>query len=385
MVARKILLTQHLYPRARRAFNENGLHMKFPAIKNYRVPLAGVTVIIMLAVATWFALRQTGPGDEFTKGNGRIEATEIDIATKLGGRVIDVFAKEGDFVKAGQVLAQMQIDVLEAQREEARAKYRQAQNATLSAESQVAVRESDMAAAKAVVRQRESELDAAKRRLKRSQVLSAEGALSIQELDDNRATVRSAQAALSAAKAQVTAAYAAVLAAKAEVTGARSTTEAAEATIARIEADIADSQLKAPRDGRVQYRVAQPGEVLGNGGKVLNLVDVSDVYMTFFVPTKVAGKIALGDEARIILDAAPNYVIPAKISFVASTAQFTPKTVETSSEREKLMFRVKAQIPSELLLKNIQFVKTGLPGVAWLKLDAKTEWPSELALGKARE
>lgn len=359
--------------------------MKFPAIKNYRVPLAGVTVIIMLAVATWFALRQTGPGDEFTKGNGRIEATEIDIATKLGGRVIDVFAKEGDFVKAGQVLAQMQIDVLEAQREEARAKYRQAQNATLSAESQVAVRESDMAAAKAVVRQRESELDAAKRRLKRSQVLSAEGALSIQELDDNRATVRSAQAALSAAKAQVTAAYAAVLAAKAEVTGARSTTEAAEATIARIEADIADSQLKAPRDGRVQYRVAQPGEVLGNGGKVLNLVDVSDVYMTFFVPTKVAGKIALGDEARIILDAAPNYVIPAKISFVASTAQFTPKTVETSSEREKLMFRVKAQIPSELLLKNIQFVKTGLPGVAWLKLDAKTEWPSELALGKARE
>ena len=172
----------------------------------------------------------------------------------------------------------------------------------------------------------------------------------------------------------------AIAAAKAQVTGAQSSVAAAAATIARIEADIADSQLKAPRDGRVQYLVAQPGEVLGAGGKVLNMVDLSDVYMTFFLPETVAGKVALGSEVHIVLDAAPAYVIPAKVSFVASVAQFTPKTVETAVERQKLMFRIKARIDPELLKKHLKQVKTGLPGVAWLKLDAQAEWPQHLSV-----
>ncbi len=136
--------------------------------------------------------------------------------------------------------------------------------------------------------------------------------------------------------------------------------------------------LTAPRGGRVQYRIAQPGEVLAAGGKILNLVDLADVYMTFFVPEAVAGKVALGSDVRIVLDAAAQYVIPGKVSFVASTAQFTPKTVETASERQKLMFRVKARIDRELLQKNLTQIKTGLPGVAWLKLDAQAQWPPEL-------
>ncbi|MGH8818554.1 MAG: HlyD family secretion protein, partial [Achromobacter pestifer] len=177
---------------------------------------------------------------------------------------------------------------------------------------------------------------------------------------------------------QVTAAAAAIDAARAAQVGAQSAITAALATIARIEADIADSELRAPRDGRVQYRVAQPGEVLGAGGKVLNMVDLSDVYMTFFLPEQAAGQVALGQDVRIILDAAPQYVIPAKVSFVASTAQFTPKTVETASERQKLMFRVKAQISPDLLQKHLRQVKTGLPGVAWLKLDANASWPANL-------
>ena len=133
-------------------------------------------------------------------------------------------------------------------------------------------------------------------------------------------------------------------------------------------------------DGRVQVRVAQPGEVLGAGGRVLNLIDLSDVYITFFLPGTVAGRVALGSEVRIILDAAPEYVIPATVSFVASAAQFTPKTVETASERQKLMFRVRAQISQELLREHLNQVKTGLPGVAWIKLDANAEWPQNLSV-----
>jgi HlyD family secretion protein len=164
------------------------------------------------------------------------------------------------------------------------------------------------------------------------------------------------------------------------VEGARATVKAADATVARIRTDIDDSALTAPRAGRVQYRVAQPGEVLGAGGKVLNLVDLSDVYMTFFMPETIVGKLALGSEVRIVLDATPQDVVLARISFVASTAQFTPKTVETASERQKLMFRVKAQIDPALLRENLQQIKTGVPGVAWVKLDPQAPWPPELAV-----
>ena len=139
-----------------------------------------------------------------------------------------------------------------------------------------------------------------------------------------------------------------------------------------------DAQLRAPLKARVQFRVAQPGELVAAGGRVLNLIDLSDVYMTFFLPETVAGKIAIGTEVRIVLDAAKNVVIPATVSFVADTAQFTPKSVETESERQKLMFRVKAKIDPTLLNKYIEQVKTGLPGVAYIKIDDQAAWPTFL-------
>ena len=342
------------------------------------VPVLIVVAAIGLGWYAWTTYRHTGPGAGFASGNGRVEATEVDVATKFSARVEAIYVREGDFVKAGEVLAKMQSDTLNAQRDEARAQYRQAETNVAAIQAQAAARRSDKATAEANVAAREAELDAAGRRLSRSETLSKEGASSVQELDDDRARVRSMRAAVTAARAQVAAAQSAVEAADAQVTGARSTVEAVQATIHRIEADIADSELKAPRDGRVQYRVAQPGEVLAAGGKVLNLVDLSDVYMTFFLPETVAGRLAMGAEARIILDAAPQYVIPASISFVSSTAQFTPKTVETESERQKLMFRVRAQIAPELLQQHLALVKTGLPGVAWVKTDSQAPWPAQL-------
>jgi len=178
----------------------------------------------------------------------------------------------------------------------------------------------------------------------------------------------------------VLSAEAGIAAAKSQVIEAESALEAARASVARLQADIADSQLKTDRVARVQYRVAQPGEVLGAGGKLLNLVDLADVYMTFFLPERQAGRVAIGADVHLVVDAAPQYVIPAKVSYVASVAQFTPKTVETESEREKLMFRVKARIDPQLLEKHLEQVKTGLPGMAYLKLDAAAEWPEHLQI-----
>jgi len=338
-------------------------------------------ILAIVALAAWFgwrALQDSGPGPGFASGNGRIEATEVDVAAKLAGRIEDILVKEGDFVRRGQPLARMQVSTLEAQLAEAQASHQEAVHGIAAASAQIALRRSDVAAAQAVVMQRQAELDAANQRLRRSKSLAGQGATSRQQLDDDRTLVLSTEAAMSAARAQVIAAEAAVQAAEAQHVGAESRARAAAATVARVEADLTDSVLRAPRNGRVQFLIAQPGEVLGPGGKVLNLVDLSDVYMTFFLPETQAGRLALGGEARIILDTAPQYVIPAEISFVASTAQFTPKTVETESERQKLMFRVRARIPPELLETYLEYVKTGLPGVTWVKVDAAAQWPGNL-------
>ncbi|HBO5726310.1 HlyD family efflux transporter periplasmic adaptor subunit [Pseudomonas aeruginosa] len=339
-----------------------------------------VAALLGVGVLVWQVSRPTGLGEGFASGNGRIEATEVDVAAKLPGRVAEIKVDEGDFVKAGEIVARMDTQVLEAQLAQAQAQVRQAENAKLTATSLVAQRESEKSTAQAVVAQRQAELTAAQKRFTRTEALVKRNALPQQQLDDDRATLQSAQAALSAARSQVISAQAAIEAGRSQVIEAQSAIEAAKASVARLQADIDDSLLKAPRNGRVQYRVAQPGEVLPAGGKLLNMVDLADVYMTFFLPSMQAGRVELGQEVRLVIDAVPDYVIPAKVSYVASVAQFTPKTVETANEREKLMFRVKARLDPALLEKYITYVKTGVPGMAYLRLDPEVEWPADLRI-----
>ncbi|MEE9099654.1 HlyD family secretion protein [Pseudomonas nitroreducens] len=348
--------------------------------KSWRTRGLIVVVAAVLAALAWQTFKPAGLPEGFAGGNGRIEATEVDVATKLPGRVAEILVDEGDFVKAGQVVAKMDTQVLQAQLAQAQAEVRQAQNARLTAESLVAQRTSEKATAEAVVAQRQAELTAAQKRFTRTEQLVKRNALPQQQLDDDRAVMQSAQAALAASRSQVVSAQAGIAAARSQVIEAQSAIEAATASTVRLQADIDDSLLKAPRNGRVQYRVAQPGEVLAAGGKLLNMVDLADVYMTFFLPSGQAGKVELGQEVRLVIDAVPEYVIPAKVSYVASVAQFTPKTVETANEREKLMFRVKARLDPELLAKYITYVKTGVPGMAYLRLDPQAQWPAELQI-----
>jgi HlyD family secretion protein len=289
--------------------------------------------------------------DGFASSNGRIEATEVDVASRLPGRLTQVVPHEGDRVDADSVVAQVDTESLEAQLRQANAQRNSAQQ------------ESEHA--KAIVEQRESELELVRRELKRQQRLSTQGQfVSEESIDQARTAVRTAEAALRAARVQVAATEAAI--------------EAAQASIERIQVDINDSSLRAPRTGRVLYRLAEPGEIVGIGGKVLTLLDLSDVYMVIYLPETVVGRVPLHGEARIVLDAAPEYVIPAEVSYVSARAQFTPKQVETRSAREKLSFRVKLQIPRELLSRYEPLVKTGVPGVAYVRLDPDKAWPEHL-------
>jgi HlyD family secretion protein len=151
-----------------------------------------------------------------------------------------------------------------------------------------------------------------------------------------------------------------------------------EANAATVQSRITDATLTSPVLGRVLYRLAEPGEVLAAGGKALTLVDLADVYMEIFLPSEQAAALKIGAEARFTVDYEPDRVGPGYVSFVAPEAQFTPKEVETRSEREKLMFRVKIQVPRELVLHYVERVKTGVRGVGYVKVKDTAVWPDWL-------
>ncbi|EXL01467.1 HlyD family secretion protein [Aquamicrobium defluvii] len=343
-----------------------------------------IAAVVAAVAAGWYLtqrLAEPALPDWVASGNGRVEAVAIDISTRTGGRISDIVVQEGQTVTRGEVLAHMDTQQLDAQLREARAQMQRGRIARDVAESGVAQAEAEHSAALAIVAQRQTEFESAERRFSRSEQLARTNAISQQTLDDDRARMAGARAALDAARAQAASAAAGMATAKARIVDAEATIEAAEAAIDRIQVEIDDSTLRSPRDGRVQYLVAQPGEVIAGGGRVLNLIDPGDVYMTFFLPTVPAGRVALGSEARIVLDTAPGVVIPAQVSFISDVAQFTPRTVETSEERVGLMFRIRVRIAPDLLRKHADYVKPGLPGMAYVKLDPAAQWPEALNTG----
>jgi HlyD family secretion protein len=313
--------------------------------------LIGVgAVAVAGGLIAWWFLRTPGLPAGFAGGNGRLEAREVDVAAKYAGRLKTVLADEGDTVAAGQVVATIDTDPLEAQLRAAEAKIREAQD--------------NLRTANAVVRAKQAEWVYADKQAKRSKSLVKGGAVSEQEAEVDVAKADQTRADLEGAKAQAVRAQSAI--------------DAQTAESQRLQAMITDNTLKAPVRARVENRIAQPGEVVGEGGKVLSTYDLSDVYMYIFLPTDKAGKVPLGSEARIVLDAAPDYPIRAIVTYVSPSAQFTPKTVETAEERHNLSFRVKLQIPKERLKPYERFVKAGIPGMGYVRFDQNTPWPENL-------
>lgn len=320
------------------------------------ITLVFAVLSALVGYALWktFLAPSGQPPEGFARGNGRIEADLVDVSTRLSGRVGKIAVQEGDLVSAGDVLAVMDTTELEAQKARAGA-------AVASAEAAVAV-------ARAGVTKAEASLALAQSELERAETLSGRDVISRANYDIKRTEAQVAEASLAAAEAETQAKQRAV--------------DAEIAILHEIEARIADSTLHAPETGRVLYRLAQPGEVLGSGGKLLTLVNLGNVYMEFFLPASAAPRVRLGDEARIVVDAMPAVAIPATVSFVAPQAQFTPKQVETIEERESLMFRVRVRIPQQLVEARLAQVKTGVRGLAWVRLVGPDgnlpDWPDGL-------
>jgi HlyD family secretion protein len=283
-------------------------------------------------------------------GNGRLEANEINIDTKYAARIAEMLADQGDLVKGGQVLARMDTRDLQASLKRSQAQVEQAMRAVDEANANLT--------------QMQSQVLLAQQEFDRATYLMQKGFQTKEILDQRQQQLNGATALANAAQARVTQSERALDAAKHDV----------ELYTVQIE----DNTLVAPRDGRIEYRIANIGEVLPAGGHVFAMLDTSDVYMDIYLPTEKAGKVRFGADARIVLDAYPNVAIPAKVNFIAAQAQFTPKTVETQSERDKLMFRIRLQIDPERAQARADRVRSGLPGVGYVKTDPAVEWPAAL-------
>lgn len=279
----------------------------------------------------------------FVKGNGRLEATEVDIATKSSGRLIEVLVKEGDFVQKNQLVAKMDTTALDAQLRQAESEVRRMKQARRTALSKV-----DGIHLRCVLAGKE---------LERSKNLFARGIVTEQQYDRDLTAKQALEADYSAIKSSVIEAEDAI--------------ESAIAQTERMKAEINDCMLKSPINGPVLSRLAEPGEILPNGGKVLTIVDPTDIYMNVYLSEQIAGGIPLGGEAKVVLDAIPAKPFSSRVAYVSSKAQFTPKEVEAAEERQKLVFRVTISFQEY----DDSRLKPGMPGIAYIRLNPSAKWP----------
>lgn len=362
----------------------------------------------ILVYQYWKSKRSSLPAG-IVSGNGRIEAKLSDASAKEPLRVKKILVDEGDLVQPGQVLVQLDTSTLDEELAKnvaavasAKEQFAAANSAIAEASADIAQADAnlaganaDVASANAAVEQQQGEVQLAQTEADRQTRMLAENATSKALFDvrqtavlTTKATLKDVEARLKAAQARVVAAQAKTGAAQARRTTAQAQADAARQQIgvalAQVEVTksrIKDATLISPVTGRVLYRLVEPGEVLGPGGKALTLVDLSDVYMEIFLPSDQAARLKTGAPARITVDYEPNAAAAGYVSFVSPEAQFTPKQVETRSEREKLMFRVKIQVPPELVTHYIERIKTGVRGVGYVKVNAEAEWPGWLEKG----
>jgi HlyD family secretion protein len=349
---------QTLPPSGSPALVPDNVHLPVPVHSNgakrrLRRTAAAILVVLLAAAGggyyVWKAAHPALPAG-ISVGNGRVEADEIDIDTKFAGRVAQLMADIGDMVAPGQVVARMDTSDIEQSLSKSQAQARQAQRAIDEAEANLT--------------QQETQRTLAEQEMERTRALLKNGWTTQEVADQRKQTLDGAVAAYNAAKARVEVAQHAL--------------EAAQHDAGFYKVQIADNTLVAPKSGRIQYRLANIGEVLAAGGKVFTMLDLSYVYMDVYLPTEEAGKVKVGTDARIVLDAYPDHPIPAKVSFIASQAQFTPKTVETKTERDKLMFRIRVRIDQERLAKHADAVRSGLPGVTYVRWNPAVAWPASL-------
>jgi HlyD family secretion protein len=383
-----------------------------------------IIVLAGLAVAGALAFRSfRNPPDNNIRISGNIELTQVNIAFKVSGRLIERAVNEGDAVKKGMVIARLDQDQLLRQRDReqatlAQAQAQRAQAATTvewareSTSSDLAQRRADLnqaqarlneleagsrpqevQEARAAVESARAEADRTRKDWERAQVLFQKDDISASQFDQYRARADSAAASLrqaeqrlamvqegprketiEAARAQVSRAAAAVewggaqrldVARKEQdVTSRRAEIDRARASIALIDSQLADTVAASPIDGLVLVKAANTGEIVAPGTTIVTIGDIDHPWLRGYITERDLGRVKLGTKARVTTDSFPGKEYSGRVSFISSEAEFTPKQIQTSEERVKLVYRIKIDVDNPQ-----HELKSNMPADALLVLE----------------
>jgi HlyD family secretion protein len=389
--------------------------------KDRRRPLVPIVIIVIVAGGTliaWRLLAQPKTPDNIVILSGRMEGDDSAVSPKTGGRIVEIRVREGDSMKAGDVVATLDDQQIRARQQQAEASVKQADARVRSARQQIAVlqdqllqaqlqteqartdssgrvhqSEGELAAAEAELAQQEAALqlklfdrDAYTRLAKSGAVSERQGKEAVTNAETQEAAVAAARRRLEAARGSLNVAKAnlanpAIRSAQsagvrnqiaqqqAEVASAGADAERARAELAEAQANRQDLTVRAPFDGTVATRTAEPGEVVQAGTAIVTLIDLSKVYLRGFVPEGQIGKVKVGQAARVYLDSNPRSPLDAYVSRVDPQATFTPENTYFRDDRVKQVVGMKLQLKS-----GIGYAKPGMPADGEI-LVAGDRWP----------
>lgn len=309
-------------------------------MRRRRYLVAGVIAIAIVVAAVLFISLREKEKEGVIEASGQVRGTEITVSSRVSGRVKEMRVSEGQPVKAGELIAMVSSDEIEARFQQSLHRIHNARAAIERAKSEVA--------------QAESIFDLAKKDYERYQALFKKEIISRQQFEEAESGYRVAVARLNSARDALEEANAAK--------------ELAESSKIEAEAQLKETSIYAPSDGTVINRLVEAGELVGTGTPVAVLVDLSDIYVRVFIKETDIGKIRLGNPARIFTDAFPDY-FEGRITEVSEKAQFTPREAHVKEERAKLVFGVKVGI------KNPSgFLKPGMPVDVDIKWKEDASW-----------
>jgi len=354
-----------------------------------------IALIVLVTVVGLYSMRRFVISRALPEGliqaNGRIEGDHVTIASKFAGRVQELLAREGDTVRAGQVLVRLD-DVQNRTRvEQARRGFEALESqvqaahtslAVLNLEVPLAIEAADagILSARAAVDKARAVENEARRDVERMRPLISEQAVSRQQLDQAEARWSVAQSEIAVARSKLTQAvkelaqvelgWKRIRTKENEVAALERQRDQAEAAVAEAQSILDDLTIVAPSDGTITTRLVDVGEVVAAGAPLLELVDLQRLYLKVYVPGVQIGKVRLGLPARLYVDAFPDRPFDATVRYIASKAEFTPKEVQTPDERVKLIYAVKlylAENPDHRLTP-------GLPADAVIRWKDDVEW-----------
>src|SRR5579864_3212013 len=344
-----------------------------PPPRRSRRPFIVLLLLLALGVGGYFAWKKffavPPVPDSIVVLSGRIEGDDSAVAAKTTGRILEIRFREGDSVKAGDVIATLDDQQVRAREEQANAALQQALARSKAAQDQISVLDEQLRQGEDEVAQQDASYKLALWDEEAYTRLAKNGAVSERQGKQAQSVAEQQRAALAAARRRVSGVQMQIAQQHAEIASANATTQQARAQLAEAQANRQDLIVKAPFSGTVATRTAEPGEVVTAGTAIITLVDLNLVYLRGFVPEGQIGKIKLGQPAHIYLDSNPNQPLDAQVSRIDPKATFTPENTYFCDDRVKQVVGLKLQLKAGL-----GYAKPGMPADGEI-LVSGDRWP----------